>query len=251
MNLPQSRGYFAKEEKGEHGCICKGSSWKQLGRCLTVKQAGNTQGEGASPLMQEESEFHHETRNQETEANQQRIISLIWRHTWTPPSALTLSTLKCFFLVVILSQWQSNTTTFINSAKLLAFVCLFLQSSMRPPPNVQHPDVFSLFHQCKLNVCNISKSCHSTSALHRFHLRNTRCCFNWFRTTVFISVHWHIKSQVHPPYLWHQLVFVMGEKPLPGHKKWERTADRRILRYNMNKSGGIHACQTLDPFKYV
>lgn len=66
MNLPHSRGYFSdKEIKGEHGCIYKGSSWKQLGQCLTIKQAGNTQEEGASYLMQEESGFQHKTQSED------------------------------------------------------------------------------------------------------------------------------------------------------------------------------------------
>lgn len=209
MNLPQSRGYFTKEEKGEHGCICKGSSWKQLGRCLTIKQVGNTQGEGASPLMQEESEFHHKTRNQETEANQQRIISLIWQHTGTPPSALMLSTLKCF--VVIFSQWQSNTTTFINSMKLLVFVCLFLQSSIRPPGNVQHHNIFSWFHQCKLNGNNISKSCQSTM-LSSSLIWETPGVVLIDSKPLFSSA-FTGTLKVHPPYLLHQLVFVVGKIP--------------------------------------
>lgn len=140
MNLPHSRGYFSdKEIKGEHGCIYKGSSWKQLGQCLTIKQAGNTQEEGASYLMQEESGFQHKTVRRQKQIDK---ASYLWHDNTHGLLHLHWYSQR-WNVSVIFSQWKSNTTTFINSIKVLnflfLFVCLFLQSSMRPSGNIhQH-----------------------------------------------------------------------------------------------------------------
>lgn len=152
---------------------------------------------------------------------------------------------------LVASQWHYNMITLINISFHFCSFCLFdccfivilfaqwahLEMSTTTDP---------AYH---LTNINISESFQSTLLSSVFTWETSHIIL-LIPNTVFVSVHWHIKSQV---------LFVLvtptcvcsGGKALTWLAKG--TADRRLPRYEhrVNKSGGIHACQTLDLFKYV